>query len=139
MSSDLDLILAEDNRRMTALQSLWHDYDPVTGRGSLIERVAVTTPFESREVRLPATMLADPEWKTLADTPGYRQLRFRHDFEYWCEKCVRIRHKITGRTVPFTLNAPQRRVLAIMENMRVNNKPIRLIMLKARQWGGRTH
>lgn len=124
---------------MKALQRLWHDYNPITGRGSLIERVSVTTPFEPEEVRLPATMTADPDWEKITDPSGYNQLRFRHDFEYWCEKCVRIRHKITGHIVPFTLNAPQRRVLAIMENMRLNNKPIRLIMLKARQWGGRTH
>lgn len=138
MSSDIDLILSEDSRRMKALQRLWHDYNPITGRGSLIERVSVTTPFEPEEVRLPATMTADPDWGKITDPSDYNQLRFRHDFEYWCEKCVRIRHKITGRIVPFTLNAPQRRVLAIMENMRLNNKPIRLIMLKARQWGGST-
>lgn len=60
------------------------------------------------------------------------------DFPRWCEECVRITDKLTGATVPFLLNAPQRRVAGIMERQRRSGKPIRLIMLKARQWGGST-
>lgn len=39
---------------------------------------------------------------------------------------------------PFILNYPQRIVLQIMEDMREAGEPIRLIILKARQWGGST-
>lgn len=60
------------------------------------------------------------------------------DFESWCRNCVRITDKLTGKEVPFVLNAPQRRVLKIMEDCRKEGKPIRIILLKARQWGGST-
>ena len=63
---------------------------------------------------------------------------YREDFERWARDCVRITDKLTGRPVPFRLNAPQRRVLGVLEEMRRGGEPIRLIMLKARQWGGST-
>lgn len=63
---------------------------------------------------------------------------YYEDFELWCRECVRITDKLTGLPVPFNLNAPQRRVLAIMEEQRKAGRPVRLIMLKARQWGGST-
>lgn len=61
--------------------------------------------------------------------------RMRTDFEFWAEKCVRIRHKLTGRMVPFVLNGAQRKVLKVLEEQRCANRPIRVIVLKARQWG----
>lgn len=60
------------------------------------------------------------------------------NFETWARTCARITDKLTGRAVPFVLNRPQRRVLAELEAMRTSGRPIRLIMLKARQWGGST-
>jgi len=49
-----------------------------------------------------------------------------------------IQNKMTGRMKPFSLNYPQRIVLAELEDMRARHLPIRLIILKARQWGGST-
>ncbi len=59
----------------------------------------------------------------LADSPGEMMTggspeagddevrrRCREDFAYWAERCVRIKDKMSGRMVPFRLNAPQRRV-----------------------------
>lgn len=63
---------------------------------------------------------------------------YSEDFTLWARECVRIADKLTGQSVPFELNAPQRRVLAILEDMRRRRRPIRMIMLKARQWGGST-
>lgn len=60
------------------------------------------------------------------------------NFEVWARRCVRITDKLTGRPVAFELNRPQRRVLAELEAMRTSGRPIRLILLKARQWGGST-
>ncbi len=74
----------------------------------------------------------------VADAEELNAMRFRHDFEFWAATCVTIRHKLTGQMVPFVLNRPQRRVLAIIEEQRKAGKPLRLIMLKARQWGGST-
>lgn len=64
--------------------------------------------------------------------------KYYNDFELWCKECVTITDKLSGQQIPFTLNAPQRRVLNTMERQRLTGKPIRLIMLKARQWGGST-
>lgn len=64
--------------------------------------------------------------------------KFYDDFELWCRECVTITDKLTGQPIAFELNAPQRRVLGIMEEQRKAGRPIRLIMLKARQWGGST-
>lgn len=64
--------------------------------------------------------------------------RYGADFETWARECVRIVDKESGREVPFVLNAPQRRVLGIMERQRRERRPVRVIMLKARQWGGST-
>ena len=64
--------------------------------------------------------------------------RFAVDFEYWCEKCVTISDKLTGAMIPFRLNRPQRRLLAVLEAQRLAGRPIRVLLLKARQWGGST-
>lgn len=65
-------------------------------------------------------------------------MNYSNDFERWARECVRITDKETGAPVPFVLNRPQRRVLAVMERQRLARRPIRIIMLKARQWGGST-
>lgn len=64
--------------------------------------------------------------------------RYVENFELWCAECVTVTDKLTGASVPFVLNAPQRRVAGIMEEQRLAGKPIRMILLKARQWGGST-
>jgi hypothetical protein len=64
--------------------------------------------------------------------------RIKEDFAYWAETAIRIRGKGMGRDVPFILNAPQRRLLGVMEEQRRSGRPIRIILLKARQWGGST-
>ena len=50
----------------------------------------------------------------------------------------RIQSKTTGEMVPFKINYPQRIVLTELEEMRRSGVPIRLVILKARQWGGST-
>lgn len=50
----------------------------------------------------------------------------------------KIKSKTEGRMVPFRLNYAQRYLLGILEEMRLNGVPIRIILLKARQWGGST-
>ena len=52
--------------------------------------------------------------------------------------CFEIKDKETGRTVPYRLNYAQIVLLKELEDMRHEGIPIRLILLKARQWGGST-
>jgi hypothetical protein len=64
--------------------------------------------------------------------------RMDHDFEFWAATTVRIKPKDGGDFIFFKLNRPQRKLLGKLENQRLANKPIRVILLKARQWGGST-
>lgn len=64
--------------------------------------------------------------------------RYMENFELWCRECVVVADKLTGAPVPLRLNAPQRRVAALFEERRRQGVPLRVIMLKARQWGGST-
>ena len=64
--------------------------------------------------------------------------RYAENFSLWAEECVKVIDKESGREVPFRLNAPQRRVAALMEKQRRARLPVRVILLKARQWGGST-
>lgn len=63
---------------------------------------------------------------------------YKDDFIGWCAECVRISDKLTGAPVPLVLNAPQRRLAELMEEKRRAGLPVRIILLKARQWGGST-
>lgn len=49
-----------------------------------------------------------------------------------------IKSKKEGQMVPFILNYAQLIVLEELEKMRIAGVPIRIILLKARQWGGST-
>lgn len=133
-------ILAEDARRREARAAAGGGYDPVEGRGCCGPRELVDTPVEGLpRAFVPRAMTADPSYGSVRhDTAGWRRLRCRHDFEYWCAACVCIKHKTLGHDVPFVLNAPQRRVAAMLEADRRAGRPMRMIMLKARQWGGST-
>lgn len=65
-------------------------------------------------------------------------IRMRTDPAFAFIVCFVIKDKISGKTIPYRLNYPQIILLERMEEMRREGKPIRLILLKARQWGGST-
>ena len=64
--------------------------------------------------------------------------RVRHDFEYWAITCATVQDKETKKPISFSLRRPQRRLLATLMDMVERKLPIRIIVLKARQWGGST-
>lgn len=67
------------------------------------------------------------------------KMRMEYDFEYWAYTCITIKDKESGRDIPFKLNYAQRNVLLkALEDQRRAEVPIRIILLKARQWGGST-
>lgn len=66
------------------------------------------------------------------------RLRAKHDFAFWAAMYVFIKQKGGGEDVHFRLNRPQRKLIMRFERRRLQGKPIRLILLKARQWGGST-
>lgn len=64
--------------------------------------------------------------------------RIQEDVAFWFAYMVHIKNKGGGGNVLFRLNRAQRRLIAWYESRRKAGKPIRLILLKARQWGGST-
>ena len=134
-SSGSAIPVAELNReRHEALRRM--DYDPLTGNPCDPERRPVVR--GAATLNLPLTMLDDTEYACTLPQLDFDRLRFRHDFEFWAATCVRIISKDTKLSVPFILNRPQRRLLAVLERQRLAGVPIRLILLKARQWGAST-
>lgn len=135
---DIEEILTENARRRTA-RAARGVYDPLTGTGAFGDRVEVSTPLPDMHTALvPVAMTADPDYRLVKTPADWERLRCRHDFEYWCVRCVTVKDKDTGKNVPFRLNTPQRRVAAMLDGCRVAGKPMRMVMLKARQWGGST-
>ncbi len=122
--------LTKENERRNAL--LAATYDQVTGEGCCGERVQCGNEW------VPAALLRDcPEYAR--ESKAMRgKMRIRYDFEYWAATCCTIKDKQSSRNVPFLLNAPQRRLLAVMERDRQAGRPVRVVLLKARQWGGST-
>lgn len=66
------------------------------------------------------------------------KIRCRYDFPFWAASFVKIKKKGGGEDVLFRLTYPQRILVEKFEEKRRANLPIRLILLKARQWGGST-
>lgn len=164
MTNDKDtiqLMLAENDRRHNSIAAL---YNPATGEGCYGSRNTVTltdAPITTQHV--PQLMLQECRWASLLvqdgsiDTFITRRLhkkpslrlrsdiwslwvkeRIRYDFEFWAAMFVKIKDKMGQDDIPFILNRPQRRYIAMLETQRLAMKPIRIIMLKARQWGGST-
>ena len=66
------------------------------------------------------------------------RIRIKYDFPFWAAMFVYIKRKGGGTDILFRLNRSQRRLINRLERMRKAGKPIRLVLLKARQWGGST-
>lgn len=131
---DVQALAAENRSRNEGLQV---PYDPLTGEGCCGERRLVSVPVAG-EVWLPVPMLDEVPLDMLSDELTYQKTRIKYDFEYWCATCATVRDKVSGRNVKLCLNAPQRHVLADLERQRLAGKGVRMILLKARQWGGST-
>lgn len=126
---NIEDIIEENIRRNKALQV---EYDPITGLGCCGQRIQTGNEW------LPKSLLTEcPHYITLSPQEQ-RHARARHDFEYWAATCATIKDKSSGQNTRFRLNAPQRRLLNVMESQRLSGRPIRIILLKARQWGGST-
>lgn len=152
----VESILAENRRRNASDR-----FDPLSGyhAGGKRRKISVDG-LEPAVQYIPRQMLGEPLVKLLVqegsvdsylrhlgtaptDTTRretimqWNRLRITHDFPFWAAWLVRIKSK-TGDITPFILNAPQRRLIEAFERQRCSGRPIRLVLLKARQWGGST-
>ena len=153
-------ILEENVRRRS---SVFGKFNPITGEGSIGERF----PFSVKGLPpcnqfLPAAMADEPLVRSLQAAgsvdalvrdslrlpvtdearekvvESFVRVRVKHDFAYWAALLVYIKRKGGGNDVLFHLNRPQRKLVGKLEEMRLSGRPIRLVLLKARQWGGST-
>ena len=130
----IDQIKDLNRKRNIALR---FPYDPILGTGCTGPRTTCHV-IDKGEFSIPCPMTDDPAFNPMMTWTEHVKCRIKYDFEFWCATCVTIKDKLTARKIPFVLNRPQRRVLAVLEGMRLARRPIRMILLKARQWGGST-
>lgn len=154
-------IIAENDRRRNEMFSR---FNPITGEGSVGERFVVSLhDFPISKQWLPVPMRGNAFVKGLIKHNGidgflrnvmgveptqenreavidqFVRLRSLHDFPFWAATFVYIKNKEVGQPdCLFRLSYPQRRFVEMLERMRLAGKPIRIILLKARQWGGST-
>lgn len=140
---NINAIVATNAKRNIENRS---EYNQLTGEGSLLKRfrfqISETDFLLLPEVMLRNSFIAALHKKgghlTSAELTNVRLLRVKYDFEYWCITCVKIQDKLTKRLTPFMLRRPQLKMFNVMVSLLFENKPIRIILLKARQWGGST-
>lgn len=153
-------IIKENRKRLAQINA---PYNPVTGEGATsVEREKVyiqDCPIET--LYLPATFVCTPFVQALIKY-GYNSFiktilkkgvtatlreelwkefikeRIKHDFEYWAYSFIEIKAKGKPYDIPFKLNRAQRKLLYQLEKLRLAGVPIKIILLKARQWGGST-
>ena len=158
--TEIAALLAENDRRN---EIMFAKFDPVTGEGSIGKRVRVSIADFAIPVQwLPVEMMDIPLVKKLVKAGSIDKflssvmhvepndddfikvsrtlirLRFKHDFPFWTATLVYIHNKDAGKDVLFRLWYPQRILVSRFEAKRKAGEPIRLILLKARQWGGST-
>lgn len=160
MENAIHQIIKDNDRRNEEMYAL---FNPITGEGSVGERVRVSVSDFALPVQwLPADMMSVPFVRSLVRAGSitrflsdvlhvepndvdrdkvaekFIRLRYRHDFPFWAATLVWIHNKEAGSDVLFRLRYPQRILVSRFEEKRRAGLPIRLILLKARQWGGST-
>lgn len=148
-----DQIISTNNARK---EEMFGEYDPLIGTGSQISRRKLYL-NDRQYILLPESAFSEPYVQYIEKSGSLEKLaesdntytidhlnkslidiRHKHDFEFWAVTCVKVQDKLKKKMVPFMLRYPQRRLLKELERMRLSGKPIRLVLLKARQWGGST-
>lgn len=157
----IDDLLKENERRRHAISC--PEFNPVTGKESVGKRTRIVLPdFVIPEQWIPEDMMKIPFVSKLVKagtidsflskvlnvqpndidrskvSEKLIRLRCKHDFPFWAATFVKIHNKDAGKDILFRLRYPQRILVSRFEEKRRAGLPIRLILLKARQWGGST-
>ncbi len=161
MDAEIQALVQENIRRN---REIFEGFNPVTGRGCPGERVLVKIPdFPIKRQWMPRRVAEENrELKKIIKCGSIEkyikeELLWEYTEEHIIDViymicCIRseedpafafitfykIQDKMSGQMRPFLLNYPQRLILEDLEEMRRNRKPIREIIVKARQWGGST-
>jgi hypothetical protein len=161
MNANIKAIIEENKKRNAVIYA---PFNPITGLNSVGERKEITIKdFPIATQYLPVEMLKVPLVKKLIKAGSIKgllkqigsekenlesdklklinqfiRIRCLYDFPFWASFYVKIKNKGGGEDVLFRLTRPQRRFVERLENLRKQKKPIRIVLLKARQWGGST-
>lgn len=145
-------------------REIFEGFNPVTGRGAPGPRVTVVLPDAPIRVQRMPERVAKHNLivkklikhgsirKYIEDELGedysderyedvvYAMFRARaeEDPAFAFAMIYKIVDKEEGTVIPFFLNYPQRKLLEKQEEMRLAGRPIRIVMPKARQFGGST-
>lgn len=149
--------MTAENRRRN--EEINRPFNPLTGEGAILERKELRIPdFYIPVQYVPTEMLENPYIKALVKCGSIEsfigktktdiskellseqivRVRCQYDFCFWAYMFALIKNKKGGDDIHFLLNRPQRKLAEMLERMRLDGIPIRLIVLKARQWGGST-
>lgn len=156
-------LLVENERR---LSKLFRTYNPMTGEGAPGRRFPcrIEGVVGGEMLYLPEEMLSENSVLQLIEagsvtlfvrrlynynkpvTEAMEEEAVRSFVKIWCEydfyfysyAYARIKNKAGGEDISFMLRPAQLKLIAALERMRKAGKPIRLILLKCRQWGGST-
>ena len=155
----IEELVSEDDRRAAEIRA---PFNPITGEGSVGKRKKVhIEDMYPYDILLPVPILQNKLVKLILKVGSIRQfcldrygecsretrekvvrkfiqVRCKHDFPFYAYAYNFIKNKEGGRMIHFKLSYPQRYLLSILEDMRLAGIPIRIILLKARQWGGST-
>ena len=155
----IEELVSEDDRRAAEIRA---PFNPITGEGSVGKRKKVhIEDMYPYDILLPVPILQNKLVKLILKVGSIRQfcldrygecsretrekvvrkfiqVRCKHDFPFYAYAYNFIKNKGGGRMIHFKLSYPQRYLLSILEDMRLAGIPIRIILLKARQWGGST-
>ena len=155
-------MMEEDEKRLAVLQK---KYNPVTGENApgLRCELIIADFLGGRSQFVPVEMLsedfilaimkcgsfygyiqrylpADDDYDVQYETVvrHYVRLRCKYDFYFFAGVYAKIKNKDGGEDLSFLLRPAQIKLAKIFEDMRLKGKPIRVILLKCRQWGGST-
>lgn len=157
-------ILTENEKRIKEINT---PFSPIKGEGCGDKRFLLFLPdFPIQKQHLPMSMKKIPLIKMLLELGSckavieelhedmdepynleeemeqlveqFTRIRMKHDPFFFFAMFIYIKPKGGGLPFRFVLRRPQRRLLRWLEERRKKNRPIRLILLKARQWGGST-
>lgn len=159
-STEIDSLLKENQRRE---KEMFTGYNPITGDYCYGERKPLNIPdFIYPKQKVPVAAFNNPLVKLIKRYKTIKGFITNHLQEELTEEVIMlvtqmliiarakcdpefalyvffmIQPKKGGDYIHFRLNYPQRLVIARLEEMRLSGQPIRLVILKARQWGGST-
>jgi hypothetical protein len=161
MNEDSIKYYIKENERRQLIRSM--PYDPIRGVGSDVceRRLLHCKGLYIEKSYLPVQAFNDPVIKRLQEYGSVQQLiasagirisedtidevnrayikaRIKYDPEFWFASFVYIKDKESDKDIKFIPNRGQRKLLKVLMTMWFNNEPMRIILCKARQWGGST-